>query len=71
MELTGAATLEGKATRAGASERWQRMSFNDSHYPHQDGGSLPADHSPDRCPKRSLAICWGAYTPRVLAIANL
>ena len=40
----GCSDIEGKATRVGASERGQRMSFNKSHYTDEDGRALSTDH---------------------------
>jgi hypothetical protein len=61
----GCSDIEGKATRVGASERGQRMSFNESHYTDKDGRALATDHpksAQSECPKLydNSRYCFGA-----------
>ena len=56
--------IEGKATRVGASERGQRMSFNESHHTHQNRRALPPDHPQNRIRKKQKD--WGAHAAGVL-----
>jgi hypothetical protein len=49
---TGSASDQSKATRVGASERRQRMSFNDPHDRDKNGRSLTADDPQDGIGKK-------------------